>query len=110
MFTILEELNSLLSQLEPTTVNYDMEDEMFDIAFKYFLHKFDAEADGSSFRAHGWYYNDFKLNGTRETFCFHVRDLFTDATLNHKYIGKDRGYYYEDFINKYQKLLNEQEQ
>lgn len=106
MTEIIEELKSLQSQLDPSSVNFELEDKMFDIAFKYFLQKIDASSDGYTIREHGWYYNDFELNNNIETFCFHTRDLFTDATLNRKYIGKDMGYYYEDFINKYQKLLD----
>ena len=86
------------------------EDRKFDIAFNKFLKGINGKKlDEPVFRAHGWYYGKFEVNGKRETFFMHVSGPEFDACINGKDVSKSRTGYFktvDELIKAYNESLN----
>jgi hypothetical protein len=101
-----DEINELVKNLDPNKIDYDLEDEIFTKAYTLFINKIGAEKTDSSYRAHGWYYRDFRRNNIDETFCFRIRSGYADATYQQRYIWGKEGFPFETLVSKYMTKLN----
>ena len=79
----------------------------FDIAFNKFLKGINGKKlDEPVFRAHGWYYGKFEVNGKRETFFMHVSGPEFDACINGKDVSNSRTGYFKT-VDELIKAYNE---